>query len=111
MKTMTCAMASLAVMVASVTVGVLLTGCQTPGVVVSSEKSAVCPLCATETVTSPIKGVTHKKHICPTCKKVTTIDPSAPVSLQDYVDPEVRMVQVCHHCQAAIVKCPDCRVQ
>lgn len=89
--------------------GTLLTGCQIPGRVVSTETSRVCPLCRTQTVTSPIKGMTYKKHVCPDCKKVSTIDPAAPTYLRDYVAPGQQTIHVCAHCEAAVSKCPLCR--
>ena len=49
---------------------ILITGCQYPGKVVSTQTSDVCPQCEMQTVTSPIKGLTYTKHVCPNCKTV-----------------------------------------
>lgn len=89
----------------------LLTGCQIPGKVQSEETSSVCPMCKTQTVTSPIQGLTYKKHVCPGCKSVATIDPAAPTYMKDYVDPGAQTMHVCEHCMAAVSKCPLCRKQ
>ena len=49
-------------------IGILVaTGCQVPGRIITSERSAVCPSCRTETKTTPLSGVYYEKHYCPTC--------------------------------------------
>jgi len=111
MKAAISAVVMAAVLLGTIGSVALLTGCQTPGKVVSEETSSVCPMCKTQMVTSPIKGLTVKKHVCPGCKNVSTIDPAAPASMQDYVDPDQKTIHVCEHCKAAVSKCPLCRKQ
>ena len=109
MKTAIRAAVMLAVVMGSMGSVALLTGCQTAGKVLSMRKSAVCPMCKTETVTTPIKGLTYARHVCPGCKKVSTIDPNAPASMRDYVDPRAQTVHVCEHCKSLVTKCAQCR--
>lgn len=96
---------------AALTVGVLTlsiaaSGCRMPGRVLSTESSAVCPECQTETRTAPVKGVTYQKHICPGCGAVAVT--SAP--LQADSDPGWT-VHVCDRCKALVTKCPQCQAQ
>lgn len=86
-------------------------GCQTPGRVVSVEKSEVCPMCEMEVVTTPIAGMTYTRHVCPSCKTVSMIDPAAPMSMRDYVEPGQETIHVCEHCQTAVSECPVCRAR
>jgi len=84
------------------------TGCQTPGKVVSTKKSDVCPTCEKQTVTTPIKGMKYTKHVCPNCKTVYINDPSVTSDeLADYMG----MVHVCTSCKSLVVTCPQCRRQ
>ena len=91
----------------------LLSGCQLPGKVVSTESSSVCPMCKTQTVTSPIKGLTYTKMVCPSCHTETTLDPGQEEILRNYVGlgSDVTTVHVCDHCKAMVEKCPRCRKQ
>ena len=82
---------------------VLTGGCQTPGKVVSTEPSNVCPQCETQTVTTPIKGLTYTKHMCPMCKTVSTVTPN-----YDELGDDIKEIQVCEHCQANLITCPQC---
>lgn len=109
MKTATSTAVMLAVLLGSMGSVALLTGCQSPGRVLSTETSIACPMCKTQTVTSSIKGLTYKKHVCPGCKEVSTIDPNAPASMRDFVDPDQQTIHVCEHCKTAVSKCPQCR--
>jgi len=111
MKTAISAAVILAVVLGSMGSVALLTGCQTPGREMSLETGSACPMCKTQTVASPIKGLTVTKHVCPGCKNVSTIDPAAPASMRDYVDPDQQTIHVCEHCKAAVSKCPLCRKQ
>jgi len=72
-------------------------GCQTPGRLVSSKTSQVCPECETETRTFSLEGLTYDKHICPTCR---TEERGG-----DY--PET--VHYCRKCRAIVEPCPLCR--
>lgn len=80
----------------------LIAGCQTPGQVVATETSSVCPKCKLETKTRAIKGVTYKVDVCPSCK--TTLE---------YVEGQARgdgteIVHVCDMCKIMTEKCPVC---
>lgn len=88
--------------------GASITGCQTPGRVVSTEPSIVCPTCERQTVTSPIKGLKYKKHVCPQCKTVYSND--APVAYDEVAD-DMGAIHVCEYCQANLITCPQCSRQ
>ena len=113
MKAAISAAAMMAVVLVSIGSTLLLTGCQIPGKVLSTETSSVCPACKTQTVTSPIKGLTYTKHICPMCKSESTINPEQGEILRDYVGltSDMKTVHVCAHCKAVISTCPMCRKQ
>jgi hypothetical protein len=79
---------------------VLVVGCQTSGKVLAVSESADCPMCKTETRTTPIKGLTYKKHVCPGCRTITETD--------HYTGNVTSSVHVCDHCKAAVTQCPQC---
>lgn len=79
-----------------------LVGCQTPGKVVSTTQSPQCPMCKTETRTTPVKGLTYKKHVCPGCKTISETS-----SIEHYTG-NMTTVHVCDHCKAAVTKCAQC---
>jgi len=87
---------------------ILISGCQTPGKVVSTEPSAVCPQCETQTVTSAIKGLTYTKHVCPHCKTVETDASKTSAAMSAYTSMDVETVQVCKHCESVVTPCPAC---
>ena len=87
---------------------VLAGGCQTPGQVVATQKSEVCPQCETQTVTTPIKGLTYTKHVCPACKNVETDATKTSAALATYTSMEVETVHVCEHCKSVVTPCPAC---
>jgi predicted nucleic acid-binding Zn ribbon protein len=76
-------------------------GCQTPGRVVATETSAVCPQCKVETKTRSIKGLTYKVDVCPSCK--TTWEPRGGSNYD-----EDAYVHVCDMCKIMTEKCPVC---
>lgn len=101
-----------AVILGSLGLVTLLSGCQIPGKVVSTETSSVCPICKTQTVTSPIKGLTYTKMVCPSCHTETTIDPTREEILRNLgIWSDEQTVHVCDHCKAVVEKCPLCRKQ
>ena len=87
---------------------ILISGCQTPGKVVSTETSEVCPQCETQTVTTPIKGLTYTKHVCPMCKTIETDASKTSAAMASYTSMDVETVHVCEHCQAVVMPCPGC---
>ena len=92
--------------VASILGSLLLAGgCQTPGKVISTEECAHCPTCKTETVTTPIKGLTYTRHVCPGCKMV--VDTGKTPNYDELGD-FGNEIQVCTHCQSVVTPCPVC---
>lgn len=87
---------------------ILISGCQTPGKVVSTEASEVCPECKTETVTSPIKGLTYTKHTCPLCREVVTDDSAASSAMASYTSMDMETVHVCKKCSSIVEPCSAC---
>ena len=87
---------------------VLIAGCQTPGKVVSTQTSDVCPQCEMQTVTSPIKGLTYTKHVCPTCKTVETDEAKISAAMASYTSLDIKSVHVCEHCKSVVALCPVC---
>jgi hypothetical protein len=87
---------------------ILIIGCQTPGKVVSTDSSAVCPQCETQTVTTPIKGLTYTKHVCPLCKNVETEASKTSAAMASYTSMEKETVHVCKHCESVVMPCPVC---
>ena len=87
---------------------ILIVGCQTPGEVVSTQTSDVCPQCEIQTVTSPIKGLTYTKHVCPTCKTVETDASKTSAALTTYTSMDIETVHVCDHCKSVVEPCPVC---
>jgi len=87
---------------------VLAGGCQTPGKVVSTEPSEVCPQCENQTVTTPIKGLTYTKHVCPMCKNIETDASKTSAALAVYTSQDIETVHVCEHCQSVVTPCPVC---
>lgn len=77
---------------------VLAGSCQTPGEVVSTDASVICPKCKTETKTMPIKGLTYTKHTCPSCGGDWEMD---------HTDFSV-FVHACEHCETIVATCPLC---
>lgn len=55
----------------------LLSGCQTPGRVLQTEASQICPACRTETRSAAIRGLSYKSHRCKSCRTVSTLPDSA----------------------------------
>jgi hypothetical protein len=88
---------------------ILISGCQTPGKVVSTETSKVCPTCKTETVTTPIQGLTYKKHTCPFCKDVVTDDSAASSAMATYTSRDIETVHICNNCKSIVEPCSACR--
>jgi len=84
---------------------ILVSGCQTPGKVVSTETSELCPICKNETVTTPIKGLTYTKHVCPSCK--TVVDTGKTPNYDELGDLG-NEIQVCTHCESSLITCPTC---
>lgn len=87
---------------------VLAGGCQTPGKVISTEPSEVCPQCENQTVTTPIKGLTYTKHICPLCKTVETDASKTSAALATYASMDIETVHVCEHCESVVTPCLAC---
>ena len=87
---------------------ILISGCQTLGQVVSTEASEVCPQCETQTVTTPIKGLTYTKHVCPLCKTVETDASKTSAAMADYTSMEIGTVHVCKNCESVVTPCPAC---
>ena len=87
---------------------ILIVGCQSPGKVVSTQTSDVCPQCEMQTVTSPIKGLTYTRHICPTCKDVETDAAKTSAALAIYTSMDIETVHVCEHCKSVVAPCPVC---
>ncbi|MEA2068498.1 MAG: hypothetical protein U9P12_04795 [Verrucomicrobiota bacterium] len=86
---------------------ILIVGCQSPGKVVSTQTSDVCPQCEMQTVTSPIKGLTYTRHICPpTCKDVETDTAKTSAALATYTGMDIETVHVCEHCKSIVAPCP-----
>lgn len=79
----------------------LIAGCQTPGKVVATESSSVCPKCQLETKTRALQGLTYKSDVCPSCK--TTWDMHGGNNAD-----EAAMVHVCDSCKIMTEKCPVC---
>ena len=88
---------------------ILIVGCQSPGKVVSTQTSDVCPQCEMQTVTSPIKGLTYTKHVCPTCKTVETDAAKTSAALASYTSMDVETIHVCARCESVLIPCPACR--
>lgn len=82
----------------------LLTGCQTPGQVLSVETSDVCPMCRTETRTTVVKGLSYKKHVCPSCRNIEDYEM---IGERDVVE----ITHVCDKCEALVSKCEQCLKQ
>ncbi|NOY79444.1 MAG: hypothetical protein GXP31_00415 [Kiritimatiellaeota bacterium] len=76
-------------------------GCQTPGKLVSTATSTVCPMCKSETRTTAVKGLTYTKHICPKCKTVRNTGTSDEAA-------DATQVHVCDQCKAVVNTCPLC---
>jgi len=87
---------------------ILIAGCQSPGKVVSTQTSVVCPQCEMQTVTSPIKGLTYTKHVCPGCKMVETDEAKTSAALANYTSMNTETVHVCEHCKSVVTPCPAC---
>lgn len=87
---------------------ILIAGCQSPGKIIASEKSEICPECKIQTVTTPIKGLTYKRHVCPACKKVDTHESEISAALASYTSMDIETVHVCPHCKSIVEPCPDC---
>jgi hypothetical protein len=87
---------------------ILIAGCQSPGKVVSTQTSDVCPLCEMQTVTSPIKGLTYTKHVCPNCKTVETDEATISAAMASYASLDIESVHVCEHCKSVVAPCPAC---
>ena len=85
-----------------------VTGCQTPGQVVSIKTSEVCPTCENQTKTTPIKGLKYTMHVCPQCETVYSNDSTV---TYDEVEDDMGAVHVCHYCQANVVTCKQCNKQ
>ena len=83
-------------------------GCQTPGKVVSTNPSDLCPQCETQTVTTPIKGLTYTKHVCPMCKNIETDASKTSAALASYTGMDIETVHVCKLCEAVVTPCPAC---
>jgi hypothetical protein len=79
----------------------LMTGCQTPGQVVSSKPSITCPDCNDQVITSRIKGVEFTRVVCPACHKVWVPPAGA------YSDDTI--AYYCPQCKELIATCPDCQ--
>ena len=79
----------------------LLSGCQSPGTVVSSKPVINCPDCHEQVVTSRIKGLDYTRVVCPMCHKVWTLPEGA------YTDQTI--AYYCPHCKELIALCPDCQ--
>ena len=86
----------------------VVSGCQTPGQVVSTKKSEVCPTCENQTKTTPIKGLKYTTHVCPQCETVYSNDSSV---TYDEVEDDMGAVHVCHYCQVNVVTCKQCNKQ
>jgi hypothetical protein len=86
----------------------LITGCQTAGTIVATEKSTVCPECKIETVTAPIKGLTYKRHSCPHCKQVSTHEHATEAAIAEYTGVQTETVHVCEKCSSIVEPCPVC---
>jgi hypothetical protein len=84
------------------------TGCQTPGQVVSTTNSDVCPTCQNQTVTTSIKGLKYTKHVCPQCETVYSNDAS---KTYGEIEDDMGAIHVCHYCQANVVTCKQCDKQ
>lgn len=84
---------------------ILASGCQTPGKVVSTEESVLCPICKNETVTMPVKGLTYTKHVCPSCK--TVVDTGKTPNYDELGDLGSE-IHVCTACEASLIICPQC---
>ena len=89
---------SLAVLLVST---ILMSGCTTPGQVVSSKPLIACPDCNQQVITSRIKGLDFTRVVCPTCHKVWTLPEGA------YSDQTV--AYYCPRCKELIATCPDCQ--
>jgi hypothetical protein len=87
---------------------ILIIGCQSPGKIVSTQTSDVCPQCEMQTVTTPIKGFTYTRHICPSCKTDETDEAKTSAALASYTSMDVETVHVCENCKALIEPCPAC---
>ncbi len=81
-----------------VIVSVVITGCQTPGKVVSEEVSPVCPTCKTTLKTSAIKNINYSQHVCPSCRQTHIPGP----------DNDGSIIHVCDKCKKGVSKCPQC---
>ena len=87
---------------------ILTSGCQSPGKVVSTQASTVCPQCEMQTVTSPIKGLTYTRCVCPTCKTVETDAEKVSAALASYTSRDMKTVHVCEHCKSVVESCAAC---
>ena len=76
--------------------------------VISTNSSDVCPQCETQTVTSPIKGLTYTKHVCPHCKTVETDASKTSAAMATYTSMDIETVHVCEHCESVVTPCPAC---
>jgi hypothetical protein len=88
---------------------ILIAGCQSPGKIVSTQTSDICPQCTMQTVTTPIKGLTYTRHICPGCKTVETDKSKTSAALASYTSIAVETVHACKHCKSVVTPCPACR--
>jgi hypothetical protein len=87
---------------------ILISGCQTPGKVVSTLTSEVCPTCKNQTVTTPIKGLKYTRHVCPSCETTEVVDPQG---IYDEMGPEIKTVHVCKKCSSIVEPCPLCKTK
>lgn len=101
------------VLAAGIAVTMLNLGCQSPGKVVATDASDVCPTCKMQTVTSPVKGLTYTRCVCASCRKETALDPEQEEILRNYVGlgTGALTVHVCEHCKTVVETCPVCRQQ
>lgn len=101
-----------AVVLLCIGLGVVLAGCQTPGRVVASESSVVCPTCKAVTRTALIKGTSYTTCLCPSCKTVSPVGPALAETLRTYMGNEPGdKVHVCDHCKSMVETCSVCRKQ
>jgi hypothetical protein len=88
---------------------ILIVGCQSPGKIVSTQTSDICPQCTMQTVTTPIKGLTFTRHICPTCKDIETDESKTSAALASYTSMDIETIHVCQHCESVVTPCPLCK--
>jgi len=89
----------------------LIAGCQSPGNVTSTESSITCPICKTETVTLPVKGLAYTRHVCPQCKTIETDASKTSSAMASYTSMNNETVHVCQHCKSVVMPCPLCSKQ